>query len=63
MKAGDLVEFYPEFLEEDASSSVGILVRPTLWDDGYGSAGWWLILINGKLIHTPPGAFKQFQKS
>jgi hypothetical protein len=39
MKPGDFVEILPEFLDENDPHSIGIIIRESLWDDGYRSSG------------------------
>ena len=68
MKAGDLVEIYPEFLEEEEEEgehSIGIIIRESVWEDGYQvritptwEEKWWVVLRGGRLIHHPRDTFK-----
>ena len=61
MKPGDLVEILPEFLDEDDDdpNTTGIIIRESLWDDGYRSPdendsfSWWVVLRGGILVHHP----------
>jgi hypothetical protein len=65
VKPGDVVEILPEFLDEDDPHSTGIIIRESLWDDGYrssgenGSADWWVVLRGDKLVHHPSDTFRK----
>ena len=47
VKPGDFVEILPEFLDDDPNTT-GIIIRESMWDDGYRSSGengcdsWWV---------------------
>jgi hypothetical protein len=63
MKPGDFVEIFPEFLDDDPNTT-GIIIRESMWDDGYRSSGengcdnWWVVLRGGKLVHHPIDTFR-----
>ena len=64
MNPGDLVEIFPEFLyEEDDPGKTGIIIRESLWDDGYRSSvdsdSWWVVLRGDKLVHHPIDTFRK----
>jgi hypothetical protein len=66
MKRGDLVEILPEFLDDDRNTA-GIIIRESMWDDGYRSSGenrcdsWWVVLRGGKLVHHPIDTFRKIK--
>jgi hypothetical protein len=49
----------------DDPHSTGIIIRESLWDDGYrssgenGSADWWVVLRGDKLVHHPSDTFRK----
>lgn len=64
MKPGDVVEILPEFLDEDDPNTTGIIIRESLWDDGYRSSvdsdnSWWVVLRGDKLVHHPIDTFRK----
>ena len=65
MKPGDVVEIFPEFLDDDDPNTIGIIIRESLWDDGYRSSvdslSWWVVLRGGRLIHHPSDTFRKIR--
>jgi hypothetical protein len=61
VNSGDLVEILPEFLDEDDPHSTGIIIRESLWDDGYRSSAdsWWVVLRGDKLVQHPIDTFRK----
>lgn len=61
VKPGDLVEIFPEFLDDNNMENMGLIVREISYEES-GRRNWFLVLRGEKLVPHPIDTFQRYYR-